>query len=67
MRTVPLPPLHYCFFARRSAAERSLTAWRSIGDRGKAGAAASLLSLGHLTLQLHGVGAGLGEARYEHW
>ena len=47
----------------RSAAEQSLTAWRSLGDAGRAGAAASLLSLGHLLLQLHGVGAGIEEAR----
>lgn len=47
----------------RSAAEQSLTAWRSLGDAGRAGAAASLLSLGHLVLQLHGVGAGIEEAR----
>lgn len=47
----------------RSAAEQSLTAWRSLGDDGRAGAAASLLSLGHLVLQLHGVGAGIEEAR----
>eukprot|EP00903_Cladosiphon_okamuranus_P020524 g18841.t1 len=46
----------------RSAAEQSLTAWRSLGDAGRAGAAASLLSLGHLVLQLHGVGAGIEEA-----
>lgn len=48
----------------RSAAEQSLTAWRSLGDAGRAGAAASLLSLGHLVLQLHGVGAGIEEARW---
>lgn len=47
----------------RSAAEQSLTAWRSLGDAGRAGAAASLLSLGHLVLQLHGVSAGIEEAR----
>jgi len=47
----------------RSAAEQSLTAWRSLGDAGRAGAAASLLSLGHLVLQLHGIGAGMEEAR----
>ncbi|CAM9855220.1 unnamed protein product [Scytosiphon promiscuus] len=46
----------------RSAAEQSLTAWRSLGSDGRAGAAASLLSLGHLILQLHGVGAGIEEA-----
>lgn len=57
---------HYAFSGSlsRSAAEQSLTAWRSLGDgAGRAGAAASLLSLGHLVLQLHGVGAGIEEAR----
>ncbi|CBJ49219.1 expressed unknown protein [Ectocarpus siliculosus] len=46
----------------RLAAEQSLTAWRSLGVAGRVGAAASLLSLGHLLLQLHGVGAGFEEA-----
>ncbi|CAM9780067.1 unnamed protein product [Ectocarpus sp. 4 AP-2014] len=46
----------------RSAAEQSLTAWRSLGVAGRVGAAASLLSLGHLLLQLHGVRAGFEEA-----
>eukprot|EP00752_Nemacystus_decipiens_P013903 g12341.t1 len=46
----------------RSAAEQSLTAWRSLGYAGREGAAASLLSLGHLVLQLHGVSAGIEEA-----
>ncbi|CAM9612394.1 unnamed protein product [Ectocarpus sp. 12 AP-2014] len=46
----------------RSAAEQSLTAWRTLGVAGRVGAATSLLSLGHLLLQLYGVGAGFEEA-----
>lgn len=48
----------------RSAAELSLTAWRSLGDAGRAGASTSLLSIGHLVLELHGVGGGIEEARF---
>eukprot|EP00904_Undaria_pinnatifida_P005497 jgi/Undpi1/2077/HiC_scaffold_12.g05463.m1 len=46
----------------RSAAEQSLTAYRGLGDAGKTGATATLLSLGHLVLELHGVGGGIEEA-----
>ena len=48
----------------RSSAEQAVTGWRSLGEPLRAGAAASLLSLGHILLQLHGVGAGLDEARF---
>lgn len=48
----------------RSTAEQAVTAWRSLEDPLKYGAAASLLSLGHILLQLYSVGAGLDEARF---
>lgn len=58
----PVVPILSVF--SRSAAELSLTAWRSLGDAGRAGATTSLLSIGHLVLKLHGVGGGIEEARF---